>query len=175
MNSEEYSLVCKAIRGKSEAYGELIKIYNPYFYKVAFLYVKNEEVAMEIVQDSVCHGFLKIGFLRNPEYFSTWMVRIIMNKAARYLSKSKKFVDYDESIERESHNEHLEERLDIHYAINRLPKKYKDVIILKYFYELSVSEIASKQHLPENTVKSYLARARSRLRKLLKEDYFEYS
>lgn len=40
MKKEEYSLVYKAIHGDSHAYGELIHQYNPYFYKIAFLYVK---------------------------------------------------------------------------------------------------------------------------------------
>ena len=50
MKKEEYSLVYKAIHGDSHAYGELIHQYNPYFYKIAFLYVKNEDAAVEIVQ-----------------------------------------------------------------------------------------------------------------------------
>ena len=56
MKKEEYSLVYKAIHGDSHAYGELIHQYNPYFYKIAFLYVKNEDAAVEIVQDSVYQG-----------------------------------------------------------------------------------------------------------------------
>ena len=77
MKKEEYSLVYKAIHGDSHAYGELIHQYNPYFYKIAFLYVKNEDAAVEIVQDSVYQGYLKIKTLRNPELFSTWMTRIL--------------------------------------------------------------------------------------------------
>lgn len=173
MENKEYSLVCKAIRGNAEAYGELVRKYNPYFYKIAFLYVRNEDDALEIVQDSVFQGFLKIRFLRNPAYFTTWMTRIILNKSARLVNKRKRMVDYDEERERESHSEHLEERMDLMNAIHKLPKKYKDVIILKYFYDLSVKEIAVREHMPENTVKSYLARARARLKETLKENYHE--
>ena len=56
-----------------------------------------------------------------------------------------------------------------------MPKKYKDVIIQKYFLEMSVEEIAKKQMIPENTVKTNLSRARAALKKMLKEDYFEDS
>lgn len=103
MENIEYSLICKAIRGNAEAYGELVQKYNPYFYKIAFLYVRNEDDALEIVQDSVYQGFLKIKSLRNPAYFTTWMTRIILNKSARFVSKKKRVVDYDEDRERESH------------------------------------------------------------------------
>ena len=167
MKKEEYSLVYKAIHGDSHAYGELIHQYNPYFYKIAFLYVKNEDAAVEIVQDSVYQGYLKIKTLRNPELFSTWMTRIIMNKAVRYIKQNKKIVEYEEAFHEASHSEHVEEKLDLMNAVNRLPKKYKDVIIQKYFLEMSVEEIAKKQMIPENTVKTNLSRARADLKKML--------
>lgn len=172
---KEYSLVYKAIQGDSNAYGELINQYNPYFYKIAFLYVRNEDAAVEIVQDSVYQGFLKIKTLRNPELFSTWMTRIIMNKAVRYIKENKKMVEYDENFCEDSRPEHLEEKLDLMNAVNRLPKKYKNVIIQKYFLDMSVDEIAKNQMIPENTVKTNLSRARAILKRILKEDYFEDS
>lgn len=172
---KEYSLVYKAIHGDSNAYGELINQYNPYFYKIAFLYVRNEDAAVEIVQDSVYQGFLKIKTLRNPELFSTWMTRIIMNKAVRYIKENKKMVEYDENFCEDSRPEHLEEKLDLMNAVNRLPKKYKNVIIQKYFLDMSVDEIAKNQMIPENTVKTNLSRARASLKRILKEDYFEDS
>lgn len=125
MKKEEYSLVYKAIHGDSHAYGELIHQYNPYFYKIAFLYVKNEDAAVEIVQDSVYQGYLKIKTLRNPELFSTWMTRIIMNKAVRYIKQNKKIVEYEEAFHEASHSEHVEEKLDLMNAVNRLPKKQR--------------------------------------------------
>lgn len=172
---KEYSLVYKAIHGDSNAYGELINQYNPYFYKIAFLYVRNEDAAVEIVQDSVYQGFLKIKTLRNPELFSTWMTRIIMNKAVRYIKENKKMVECDENFCEDSRPEHLEEKLDLMNAVNRLPKKYKNVIIQKYFLDMSVDEIAKNQMIPENTVKTNLSRARAILKRILKEDYFEDS
>ena len=130
---------------------------------------------MEIVQDSVYQGFLKIKTLRNPELFSTWMTRIIMNKAVRYIKENKKMVEYDENFCEDSRPEHLEEKLDLMNAVNRLPKKYKNVIIQKYFLDMSVDEIAKNQMIPENTVKTNLSRARAILKRILKEDYFEDS
>ena len=84
-------------------------------------------------------------------------------------------MDYEAAFHEASHSEHVEEKLDLMNAVNRLPKKYKDVIIQKYFLEMSVEEIAKKQMIPENTVKTNLSRARAALKKMLKEDYFEDS
>ena len=102
------------------------------------------------------------------------MTRIIMNKAVRYIKQNKKIVEYEEAFHEASHSEHVEEKLDLMNAVNRLPKKY-NVIIQKYFLEMSVEEIAKKQMIPENTVKTNLSRARAALKKMLKEDYFEDS
>lgn len=135
MKKEEYSLVYKAIHGDSHAYGELIHQYNPYFYKIAFLYVKNEDAAVEIVQDSVYQGYLKIKTLRNPELFSTWMTRIIMNKAVRYIKQNKKIVEYEEAFHEASHSEHVEEKLDLMNAVNRLPKNTKTSSFKNIFWK----------------------------------------
>ncbi len=52
MENKEYSLVCKAIRGNAEAYGELVRKYNPYFYKIAFLYlVESDKKFSEMEKD----------------------------------------------------------------------------------------------------------------------------
>ena len=135
MKKEEYSLVYKAIHGDSHAYGELIHQYNPYFYKIAFLYVKNEDAAVEIVQDSVYQGYLKIKTLRNPELFSTWMTRIIMNKAVRYIKQNKKIVEYEEAFHEASHSEHVEEKLDLMNAVNRLRKNTKTSSFKNIFWK----------------------------------------
>ena len=70
----------------------------------------------------------------------------------RSIKQNKKIVEYEEAFHEASHSEHVEEKLDLMNAVNRLPKKYKDVIIQKYFLEMSVEEIAKKQMIPENTV-----------------------
>ena len=65
----------------------------------------------------------------------------------------------------------LEEQYDLHDAIEQLPEKYRTVIILKYFSQMSVHEIAFVLEVPEGTIKAYLSRARDLLKKYLKEDY----
>ena len=65
-----------------------------------------------------------------------------------------------------------EEQMDLNSAIERFPEKYRMVIVLKYFSDLSVHEISYIMNAPEGTVKAYLSRARDELKKTLKEDYF---
>lgn len=170
---EEYSVVSRAISGDAEAYGDLIKKYNSYFYKTAFLYVKNEEDALDIVQQSVYQGFIKIGRLRHPEYFLTWMNRIVINHALKCIKRREKYADRTEKIPEGVYADVFrEEKMDIQRALRQLRKKYKDAVVLYYFYDKPVKEIAVIMQIPENTVKTYLKRAKEVLKQMLKEDYF---
>ncbi len=168
---KQLKLVKKAIKGNPDAYGELIREYQDYLYKTAYLYVKNEETALDAVGTAVLKAYLQIHTLRNPEYFKTWITRILINAAYDEQKKLICHSELPETIE-DSHEEiSLEEKYDINTAVTRLSEKYRTVIILKYFNEFSVKEIADIMGAPEGSVKAYLSRARDELRRILKEDY----
>lgn len=165
-------LVKKAIRGNAEAYGQLILEYQAYLYKMAFLSMKNQEDALDVVGTTVLKGYQNIRSLRNAEHFKTWITRILINAAN---DAQKKIVYYSDINEVQISERHrgvsLEEQYDLHDAIEQLPEKYRTVIILKYFSQMSVHEIAFVLEVPEGTIKAYLSRARDLLKKYLKEDY----
>ena len=73
---------------KKEALVEecLIRNYRKY-YKVAYSYVFQEQDAMDIVQEAAYRAILKSGSLKQPEYVDTWVCRIVMNEAVRFLEK----------------------------------------------------------------------------------------
>ena len=172
---EEYSVVQKAIHGDSEAYEYLAKKYNTYFYKVAFLYLKNEQDSLDVVQESIYQGFVKIHSLRKPEYFVTWMNRIVINQAFRCIRKRSNYELYEEqAVQETAPDAKLEEKIDLYRALKKLRKKERDAIVLKYFYDKPIAEIALILQIPENSVKTILKRAKERLKKILKEEYFEY-
>ena len=65
----------------------------------------------------------------------------------------------------------IDEKLDLYNAIDLLRDNYKTVIILKYFNDMTIENISRVMEIPENTVKTYLRRAKESLSKILKEDY----
>ena len=67
--------------------------------------------------------------------------------------------------------EKIEERMDVYEAIGRLEKHYRSVIILKYFEDMKLAEIAETLQMPEGSVSAYLTRAKRELKKYLKEGY----
>ncbi|MFV0528951.1 MAG: sigma-70 family RNA polymerase sigma factor [Lachnospiraceae bacterium] len=168
-------LVKKAVRGNVKAYGTLVEHYKGYLYKTAFLYTKEEDSALDIVQECVLKGFRTIKSLKNPEWFKTWLTRILFNTAHDFYQKKVSFEPL-ENIENTAYTKSVstisqEEKWDLYEAIDMLPEKYRTVIILKYFDELKITEIASTLEIPEGSVSAYLTRAKQELKKYLKEGY----
>lgn len=167
----EYDLILKAQKGNDNAFEELINKYEDYLYKMAFIYVKNEHDALDIFQETVLNSYLNISTLKNPKYFKTWITKILINNVNmknRHYNKfqDKEVSDYIGDISYSS----LEENLDLYNAIDSLESKYRTPIILQYFYDLTISQIAEITDCNENTVKSNIRRAKNKMYSMLKED-----
>ena len=168
-------LTKKAVRGHAESYGKLIEQYKEYLYKTAILSTKNEEIALDVVGDCILKGFQSIRSLKEAKYFKTWITRILYNTINDYYRKEMYPVDMENiDIAMPEGEVSSEEKLDLYRAIDLLSEKYRTVIILKYFDELKVSEIAYVMDIPAGSVKAYLSRAREELKHLLmEEDLYE--
>lgn len=170
--STDVKLVKRAIRGDVEAYGEIISIHLEYLYRTAYLYCRNEDAALEIVQETILKGFRFIKKLKEPELFTTWLTRILINASNDYYKHLIPYIPIEEAeFVKKIEGVTAEERMDLYAAISKLPVKYKTVIILKYFDGLKQEEIAYAMNIPRGTVSAYLTRARQELRKCLKEGY----
>ena len=154
MSSEAW-LIRKAKKGDTKAYGELIQLHKDYFYRNAFCYVKNVDLAGDVFQEAVTIGMLSIKDLKNPNYFRTWITRIIYNCANEMFRKAEK--------------ESREEIIDLHNAVESLEEPYRTIIKQKYFEDKKISEIAAYTGRAEGTVKSDLSRAKRKLKLILEE------
>ena len=163
-------LVKRAIKGNEDAFEELIKLESDKLYKTAFLYVRNKEDALDVLQETVCKAFVGIHKLRELQYFSTWLIKILIRSAFQLLHKNKKLVlTGDAFIQQLSENKpyYTGEDVDLTDAISNLNETYQTVIILFYFHDLSIKAIAESMQTPEGTIKTNLHRARQELKKLL--------
>ncbi|MDE7359594.1 MAG: sigma-70 family RNA polymerase sigma factor [Lachnospiraceae bacterium] len=166
MKEDTLKLVKKAIKGNVSAYGELIAEYQVYLYKTAFLYVKNEADSLDAVQECVTKGMLGIEKLKEPRYFKTWITKILIN-CIRQDKKRAQTISLDEYLETGIENYMIEEKVDLYDAIDSLKDQYKTVVILFYFQELKIREIAQIMDVPEGSVKAMLYRAKKQLRSRL--------
>lgn len=172
--SKMIRLVQKAQHGNVEAYGKLIEHYKEYLYKTAWLYVGNEQEALDVVQDAILKGFRQIKSLREVRYFRTWMTRILINCAKDVYKNSHPFMELnDTGVSDVKDSTLIEEKMDLHMAIGKLPEVYRSVIILRFFNEMKLGDIAAILQIPKGTVSAYLTRAKQELRKYLKEDYLD--
>jgi len=169
--NDETRLIKKAISGDKQCFSELIKKHKIYLYKTAYTYVKNEEDALEILQECTYRAMINIGKLKNSEYFKTWITRIVINCSLDFINKRNGIFSLNDEVKIEPINVSIDEKLDLYNAIDLLKDDYKTVIILKYFNDMTIENIARVMEAPENTVKTYLRRAKDSLSKILKEDY----
>jgi RNA polymerase sigma-70 factor, ECF subfamily len=167
----EYQLVNKAQEGCDESFEKLINTYKEYLYKTAFLYVKNEHDALDIYQETLYKAYINISKLRNPNFFKTWLTKILINNVNIKNRHYNKFQDEQvEDFIGEISYSNIEENIDLYDAIDSLEEKYKTPVILQYFQDLTISQIAQIMECNENTAKSYIRRAKKKLYDILKEE-----
>ncbi|MDU6428121.1 MAG: sigma-70 family RNA polymerase sigma factor [Clostridium perfringens] len=169
----EIRLIKESMKGNKESFGILIKNNKEYLYKMAFLYVKDEQDALEVIHETVYRAFLNIEKLKKAKFFNTWITRILINVSIDFLKRKGKNEMLDEStpIRKEKCEISTEEKLDLYNAIDLLNDNYKTVIIMMYFNDMKIKDISKVMEIPENTVKTYLRRAKQALGEVLKEGY----
>jgi RNA polymerase sigma-70 factor, ECF subfamily len=153
---------------------KLIEVDKQRLYRIAYVYVKNQDDALEIVQEAVYKAFINIKKLREPMYFNTWITRIIVNSSLDHIKKKSKliYIQGEEQVYIEDTKD--KEYIDLYEAVDKLQGLYKTVIILKYLEDLKIKDIATVLEISESNVKNYMHKALNMLRVELKEgEYFE--
>jgi RNA polymerase sigma-70 factor, ECF subfamily len=170
----EEQIVIAAIQGDKLALQDLLKKEKEKLYRMAYTYMKNEEDALEVFQQTVLQAIESINQLREPIYFSTWLTRICINNAIAALKKKKNLVVIDSVVEQlvvNEMSEDLAQQLDVADALSKLPEKYKTTLLLRFYQDFSVKQIANILDCPEGTVKTNIHRGLSLLKQNLKGVY----
>lgn len=135
------------------------------FYKIAYSYVKNEDDALDIVHDAICKALQKIDTLKNIEVVKTWFYKILVNSAIDYIRKNNKYVSLSqEDMINEKISNDIYSDIDLEQALDRLPEEYKSIIMLRYFEDMKIEEIANVLQQNINTVKTKLYKGLRRLK-----------
>ena len=141
----------------------LLENYESY-YRLAFSYVHQEADAMDIVQEGAYKAMLKADTLKNEKFAGTWVYRIIINEAKEYLRKNRK--EYAEPGEIPAEEERYGD-LELKEAVDQLPAEERELIILRFYEDKPLSEIAEILQENLSTVKSRLYRTLDKLRREL--------
>nr|WP_246944812.1 sigma-70 family RNA polymerase sigma factor [Bacillus pinisoli] len=170
---EAQRLVKKAIKGNKTAFEKLVQQHYERVYRTAYLYVHNEEDALDVVQEATYQAYKSIHSLKNPAYFATWLTRIVIRCSVDVIKKRGKVVAMsDEFLSNLPDESNVDSEGDpqLLHAIQQLRLNYRTAIILFYYYDYSIKTISGVMEIPENTVKTYLSRGKAELRKTYKSE-----
>lgn len=135
-------------------------------YRLAYSYVKNADDALDIVQEAIYKAISSKDSLKNPNHIKTWFYRIVVNTSLDLLRKQKKLVVVDEEalINYDTGTIDNYRDFDLQEALESLPDNYRSVIVLRYFEDLKIEEIAEILNENINTVKTRLYKSLEKLR-----------
>jgi len=129
-------------------------------YRFAYSYAKNQQDAEDIVNDSVIKAIRSIHQLQNIQYMKVWFYKIIANTALTHLKKKQKLVFLDDTNWEDTIGSPDDYSiLHVSDIIALLPPQYKVIIVLRFFENMTLHEIAQVLQLNENTVKTRLYKA----------------
>ena len=171
MDKDKFNLIKSAIEGSQSALATIIKNEENNIYSTLFYLKKDNEDISDIMQNVLLKLVTKIKTLKSPQYFKTWLNRIIINSYYDYLRKTRKntnnidIAQISNDIKDNSINPWdsiLQKELDniIKKSINNLPNHYKIPITLREIQGLSYEDISNITNISIGTVKSRIARAR---------------
>lgn len=166
--------VIRARSGDDNAFTDLISERKEMLYRIAFTYVKNKEDALDIVGETIYKAYISMKKLKEPQFFYTWLTRILINCAMDHIRKHKRIVPIENEIAgyEALNGRDSVELLDLYNAVDRLEPKYKTIVILKYFQDFTLVQISEVLECPVGTVKTHLHKALKELRFELKEDCY---
>ena len=166
----DLSIVKQAIAGNKEAFEQLLILEEEKLFYTALSYVGQKEDALDAIQEAACKAFLTVHQLKHPEFFSTWLFRILINECYRLLKKGQKIIPYEESelLNRLQEQENVTGNpIDLSEAIQHLNHSQQMAIILFYYHDLPIKEISEVMEKPVSTIKTYLHRGKNQLKREL--------
>ncbi len=163
------------------AFRELVERYNRHAYGFAFSYLKNPDDALAVSQDAFVRVWECIGTFREGNVFRSWLFGIVRHLSLSRLRKKRRLreISLEDAMEKSGFDisdsgpgpqealENRETRELVWKAIMELKDEFREVVVLKYFQDMSYREIANSLGIPEGAVMSRLYYARLSLKKKL--------
>jgi len=164
--------------GNQKAQYQLYRLYSKAMFNISLRMLNNREEAEDLLQDSFCDAFMKLGSFRYDSSFGAWLKRIVINKCINWIQKKKIKLIFPDEMEEpvtkiEPEVDYEEISLDvmrIHRAIRQLPDGYRIIFSLYALEGYDHSEISEITGISESTSKSQYLRAKERIKEILKSN-----
>lgn len=140
-------------------------------YRIAWSYLQNEFDVNDALQETVVKAFRGIVDLKNPEYFYTWYIRILINVCKDILRNKSNVIRFEPIIDAEDADSFgdMEKVMDLRTGMSKLSQEHNEVLFMRYMEDMSIKDIAKVLNLPEGTVKSRIHYGIDKLRLYMKE------
>lgn len=189
--SEDSRNIRKALKGDQVAYRAILKKYHDQVYNLLYRMVHDKDEVEDLTQEAFIKAFNSLKNFNEEFAFSTWLYKIATNNCIDYIRKKKLATfSIDKPIESKD-GEYSFEIPDSTYepdktliagqrtkileeAVNALPEKYRQVILMRHTEDMDYQEIADALKLPLGTVKAHIFRAREILHKRLRKKIHQY-
>ncbi len=161
-------LISRAKTGDADSFIQLMELHKQCLYKTAAAILHNDEDAADAIQETVLSCWQNLSSLKKPQYFKTWMTRILINHCNALLRKRHKEISSDavnqSASEQQSYETNLDEKLDVKQTMSALKDNYRLVLTLYYVNDIPIKEIAKLLETNENTIKTRLSRGREQFK-----------
>ena len=176
----EEDLIRLSQSGDSNAFEALLERYRTLLSRTAFLTTRDRSTAQDVLQEALVQVWRDLPSYRPHGSFKAWILKILLNKARKHYRRRRvETVALDEAIEAPENSNGPEEALQgkeeaqlLRLALERLSSNHREALVLRYYNDLTVPEIAKVLACREGTIKSRLSRALSRLERILSDGEF---
>ena len=158
-------LVRRSKKGDKEAFAQLIDQNRQMLYNTALLVLRQEDDALDALQDAILACWENLPSLRKDRNFKTWLVKILLNKC-RDVQRGKSHFAYVEELPESGDEPDWDTSMDVRRTMDKLGENDQLLLSLFYYDDFSVRQIADALSLSEGAVRTRLTRSRERFKKL---------
>lgn len=159
-------LVKNAMNGDSEAFLKLMDFHQAAMLRIAHGYFTQDADVADAIQDTILDAYEHLSTLKEPQYFKTWLIRILINNCNHIYRKNKKYVSLEEIPENiRDASQDLDTPLHkFHELLECVSEENRLCFQLYYGEEFTTKEISDILHIKESTIRSRMHRERSKLK-----------
>ena len=156
---------------KQEQFIRYLKENQDQFYRLVYSYTRNEDDALDVIQEAIVKALKKLFTLNQTQYMKTWFYRILINESLNFIKKKKNlsFAKLDPEMLTYDGKDNIKS-LEIYEAVFTLKSKYREIIVLYFFEDMTFMEIARVLKTPPSTIKSRFYKALEALKKELGDE-----
>ncbi len=179
MNADDQRLIEECLKGRTEAFGELVCRYQDRLYNTVLRLLNHAEDARDVAQEAFLNAFQALGSFKGDSRFFTWLYRIAVNTAISFKRKHRgalriglpprqsgvaEPLDPSDASQPERVLQLADEERRIHHALSRLSAEHRAVLVMKDIDGMKYEDMAEVLDVPIGTIRSRLHRARMELR-----------